>query len=216
MCRCERREECQSGCHGAGRFVRPDALRFPVPLLPGFPTLPAGDGARGGPPRVGLALRIVPGPPWFVADGRTCVEAWPYEAGPPNPLPFVDGGRVPAGFPSPADDFDEGTLDLADLLVRNPDATFFIRAHGDSMAAGGIHSGDVLVVDRSVEPRIGAVVIAVLDGAMTVKRLGRVGGRVALLSEAHDADAYPPLVVGPEAELSVWGVVVGVVRSLVP
>ena len=170
----------------------------------------SGDGARGPVPV------ILPGPAWFVADGVTCSDIWPYVPVEPRPLPFADGGRVPAGFPSPADDFDEAELDIAEHLVRNPESTFFIRAHGDSMVARGIHSGDVLVVDRSVEPKLGQVVIAVLDGEMTVKTLGKIGARYALLAQAEDPEAYPPVVVGEEQELRVWGVVVGVARSMLP
>ncbi len=201
------------GVTGGGRsFAPPLRARsgvFPMPFS--FDT--SGDGASvptAPPPR------LVPGPPWFVADGVTCSDVWPYVPVAPRPLPFADGGRVPAGFPSPADDFEEAVLDLAEHLVRNPEATFFIRAHGDSMAAGGIHSGDVLVVDKSVEPRVGMVVIAVLDDEMTVKRLGQVGAAYALLSQAHDPEAYPPILVGAGQELRVWGVVVGVARSMLP
>ena len=167
-----------------------------------------GDGATGGPPQ------ILPGPAWFVADGVTCSDIWPYVPVEPRPLPFADGGRVPAGFPSPADDFDEAELDIAAHLVRNPDSTFFIRAHGESMVMAGILSGDVLVVDKSVEPCVGAIVIAVLDGEMTVKELGRVGSRYALVPRPVDLEAFPSVVVGPEQELHVWGVVVGVARSM--
>ena len=167
----------------------------------------AGDGAAGLPP-------ILPGPTWFVPDGVTCLEAWPYVPAEPRPLPFADGGRVPAGFPSPADDFDEAELDIAAHLVQNPDSTFFIRAHGESMIMAGILSGDVLVVDKSVEPCVGAIVIAVLDGEMTVKELGRVGSRYALVPRPVDPEAFPSVVVGPEQELHVWGVVVGVARSI--
>ena len=180
----------------------------------------SGDGRAGDGTSVALVVagrpRIVRGPEWFVADGVTCSDIWPYVPAEPRPLPFVDGGRVPAGFPSPADDFEEAELDIAEHLVRNREATFFIRAQGDSMAAGGIHSGDVLVVDKSVEPRVGHVVIAVLDGQMTVKRLGKEGPHYVLLAESHDPEAYPSLLVGPDAELSVWGVVVGVARSMLP
>lgn len=170
----------------------------------------SGDGASTALPK------LVPGPVWFVADGVTCSDVWPYVPAEPRPLPFADGARVPAGFPSPADDFDEAELDIAAHLVRNPDATFFVRAQGDSMVMAGIRSGDVLVVDKSVDPRVGMVVIAVLDGQMTVKELGRVGARYALVARPVDLEEYPPVVVGPDQELRVWGVVVGVARSMLP
>lgn len=181
-------------------------------LDPGAAT--SGDGASGTPALLMLP-RFVLSPAWFVADGVTCTEAWPYEPAAPRTFPFVDGGAVPAGFPSPADDFDESCLDLGDLLVSNPDATFFIRAQGRSMRKAGILSGDILVVDRSAEPKVGRIIIAVLDGEMTVKRLGRIGGRFALLAEpdAEDVDAYPPTIIPPGSDLSVWGVVTGMVRA---
>ncbi len=74
---------------------------------------------------------------------------------------------VPAGFPSPAADYEEGKLDLNRHLIRNPAATFFVRVTGDSMVKAGIHSGDLLVVDRSIEPRDKNVVIAVVNGELT-------------------------------------------------
>ncbi len=83
------------------------------------------------------------------------------------PLPcFLES--VPAGFPSPAEDHIEKTLDLNEFLVRHPQATFFVRVSGDSMAGAGIHDKDILVVDRSIEPAHGKIVIAVLDGELTI------------------------------------------------
>ena len=188
-------------------------------MSPPLDAAASGDGAAGRLPLPAghrVPRPLVPGPDWFVADGLTCTDVWPYVPTHPRPLPFADGARVPAGFPSPADDFEEAELDIAEHLVRNREATFFIRAQGDSMAAGGIHSGDVLVVDRSVEPRVGQIVIAVLDDQMTVKELGRMGPHYALLSQARDPEAYPPILVGPDQELRVWGVVVGVARAMLP
>ncbi len=130
--------------------------------------------------------------------------------GPPLPLPLVLW-RVSAGFPSPADDFLEEALDLNDLLVRNPPATFMMRVAGHSMEEARIYDGDLIVVDRSLEARPGDVVIAYLDGALTVKRLGRLLGRPALLPAS---DAFPPILMTPEMELVVWGVVTHVVHSL--
>lgn len=80
-------------------------------------------------------------------------------------------GRLPAGFPSPADDYLEGKLDITKHLVKHPAATFYVRVSGDSMLGAGIHCGDLLVVDRSLEAKNGNVVVAVLDGDLTVKRL---------------------------------------------
>ena len=119
--------------------------------------------------------------------------------------------RVSAGFPSPAEDYIEGRLDLNKHLVKHPAATFFVRVAGDSMTGAGIHPGDILVVDRSLEPRDASVVIAVLDGELTVKRLSRRDGRLYLLP---DNSLYRPLEVLEEMEFEVWGVVTSVIHSL--
>jgi DNA polymerase V len=119
--------------------------------------------------------------------------------------------RIPAGFPSPADDYLETRLDLNGLLVRNPAATFMVRVSGDSMIGVGIHDGDILVVDRSETAVHGKIVVAALDGEMTVKRLHLKGGRCRLVPENKD---FQPIQVGTEQDLQVWGVVVGVVRRV--
>jgi DNA polymerase V len=119
--------------------------------------------------------------------------------------------RIPAGFPSPADDYIESGLDLNDLLVRNPAATFMARVSGDSMIGVGIHDGDILVVDRSETAVHGKIVVVALDGEMTVKRLHLKGGRCRLDPENK---AFQPIQVGSEQDLQVWGVVVGVVRRV--
>lgn len=117
--------------------------------------------------------------------------------------------RVPAGFPSPADDYVDRSLDLNDLLIKRPEATFFVRVEGDSMEGAGIRSGDLLVVDRSVEARDGDVVIAALDGEMTVKRVRQREGALWLVAAN---DAYPPQRV--TTELVIWGVVQHVVHEV--
>ncbi|MDD3313590.1 translesion error-prone DNA polymerase V autoproteolytic subunit [Pseudodesulfovibrio sp.] len=118
---------------------------------------------------------------------------------------------VSAGFPSPADDYVETALDLNRYLVANPAATFMVRVGGDSMVDAGILDGDVLVVDRSREPLPGRIVVAVLDGELTVKRLCRLQGRIFL---APENSAYRPIEVREDQELTVWGVVTGVIRKL--
>ena len=92
--------------------------------------------------------------------------------------------RVPAGFPSPADDYVETSLDLSEHLMGKKEATFFVRVAGDSMREAGIHDGDILVVDRSVEPEGGSVVVAALDGELTVKRYEVRSGYPYLMPEA--------------------------------
>lgn len=118
--------------------------------------------------------------------------------------------RIPAGFPSPADDYVERGLDLNELLIRHPSATYFVRVSGESMTGAGIHSGDVLVVDRAETVRDRSIIIAVLNGELTVKRFIREHGRVYLASENPD---YAPLEVTGETGFEVWGVVVHVIHS---
>jgi len=79
--------------------------------------------------------------------------------------------RIQAGFPSPTEDFEEGKLDLNNYLIKNPPATFFVRVSGDSMIGAGIHPGDLLVIDRSLDPSNGKIIITVINGELTVKRL---------------------------------------------
>jgi DNA polymerase V len=120
-------------------------------------------------------------------------------------------GRVSAGFPSPADDYLEGALDLNEHLIRHPAATFFVRVSGDSMLGAGIHQDDILVVDRSLEATSGRIVVVALDGELTVKRLHVGAGGIRLLAENP---AYPAIVIGDERELHVWGVVTSVIHRL--
>ena len=117
--------------------------------------------------------------------------------------------QVAAGFPSPADDYLEGNLDLNKYLIQHPIATYFVRVTGDSMIGAGIHSGDILIVDRSLEPVNRRVVIAIVDGELTVKRLIRKNGTVMLMPEN---DAYKPIVIKDETDLEVWGVVTSVIH----
>lgn len=133
----------------------------------------------------------------------------PFEARTSLRIPLVSA-KVEAGFPSPADDHLERSLDLNEHLVKNPAATFFVRVKGDSMRDAGISNGDILVVDRSVSPEDGQVVVAMLDGDFTVKRLRKRNGRVFLVAENN---AYPPIEVGEDQELVVWGVVTFVIHQ---
>ena len=134
----------------------------------------------------------------------------------PAPLPHVlslplFSGKVAAGFPSPADDFVEKSLDLNELLVQKPAATFFVRAQGESMLGVGIHPNDILIVDRSIEPVPGKIVICALNGELTVKRLQRDNEQWQLKAENP---AYPDIAIHEELELVVWGVVTNVIHPL--
>lgn len=114
--------------------------------------------------------------------------------------------KVSAGFPSPAADYEDKRLDINEYLVHNPVSTFFFAVEGDSMEGAEIFDGDILVVDKSVRPRHGHIVVAFVDGERLVKRLFRRAGRVALVAENSK---YPTLDIQEGQELEVWGVVVG-------
>lgn len=129
---------------------------------------------------------------------------------PPNPLPELCH-KISAGFPSPAADYVEQGLDLNTYLVKHKAASFFFNVAGDSMSAAGILDGDKVLVDRSVTPQHGHVVIAVIDAEYTLKRLHLLGDRV----ELHpDNPAYAPIRLVEGNELQIWGVVTAVIRKL--
>ena len=127
-----------------------------------------------------------------------------------KPLPLFSCS-VAAGFPSPADDHLEGSLDLNEHLIRHPAATFFVRVSGDSMIKAGIHEDDILVVDRSIEPRNGKIIIAAVEGQLTVKRLNRTKGKTLLMPEN---DAYAPIEIADDNDMVIWGVVTSVIHQV--
>jgi DNA polymerase V len=118
---------------------------------------------------------------------------------------------ITAGFPSPAESFLEGTLDLNTHLIRHPAATFFVRVVGDSMTGAGIFPGDILIVDRSLEPQDKNVVIAVVDSELTVKRLRFFKERLVLVP---DNDAYPTIEIHQHQSFEIWGVVTASIHTL--
>lgn len=118
---------------------------------------------------------------------------------------------VEAGFPSPAEDSIEEKLDLNDLLIKHPAATFFLRVSGSSMIGAGIHHNDLLIVDRSVAPSHGKIVIAAVNGELTVKRLHIEKNRVLLVAENPK---YPAIEVKEGMDLHIWGVVTSVIHSV--
>jgi DNA polymerase V len=131
-------------------------------------------------------------------------------ARPSQPLPLFLC-RLSAGFPSPAEDHVDANLSLDDLCVQHPAATFFLRVRGDSMRDLGIFDGDIVVVDRSLTPRVGMVVVALVNGAFTCKQLGSQDGRPVL----HAANpAYPDIHLGEDEELEVFGVVTNCIHRL--
>jgi DNA polymerase V len=117
---------------------------------------------------------------------------------------------VEAGFPSPADDYIDRSLDLHDALVTRPAATFFVRARGHSMIGAGIHDGDLLVVDRSVSPVPGHVVIVAVDGELTIKRLQQSDTGLQLVPEN---DEYAAIEIGEDTDARVWGVVTWAIHA---
>ena len=118
--------------------------------------------------------------------------------------------RVPAGFPSPAEDYVEAALDLNEHLIAHKEATFFVRVRGDSMIGAGIRNGDLLVVDRAREAKDGDIVIAVVDGELTVKRLNQRGAHLCLMPENP---SYNPIEFKDGQELTVWGVVTSAIHQ---
>ena len=123
----------------------------------------------------------------------------------------IFSATVSAGFPSPAADYEEGKLDLNRHLIKNPPATFFVRVTGDSMVGAGIHSGDLLIVDRSLQPQNNNVIIAALDGELTVKRIHLRAGKITLVPEN---DNYTSRKIEGDMEFEVWGVVTNVIHQL--
>ena len=118
---------------------------------------------------------------------------------------------VRAGFPSPAEDYQDEAIDLNDLLAPHAEATFLLRVRGESMTGAGIDDGDVLVVDRSLEPVHGRIVVAMVDGEFTVKRLYQRDGNVCL--EASHPD-FPSIALQEGQELAVWGVVTRIIKTV--
>ncbi len=118
---------------------------------------------------------------------------------------------VSAGFPSPADDYINSGIDLNEELIHNPTSTFFLRVSGHSMSNAGIQDGDLLVVDRSLNPHPGHIVIAVLDGAFTLKRLALKNETLYL--EA-DHPNYPPIELWQYEDVQIWGVAVHSIHHL--
>jgi DNA polymerase V len=125
-------------------------------------------------------------------------------------LPFYHH-TVSAGFPSPTEDEREDRLDLNELLIEHPSATFFLRVSGSSMIKAGIHHNDILIVDRSLEATHGKIVIAAVNGELTVKRLFIDANKVQLVAEN---DTYRPIEITEDIELHIWGVVTNVIHSL--
>lgn len=112
--------------------------------------------------------------------------------------------KIPAGFPSPAQGYEEERLDITDIVVKNPIATYYVKVKGNSMIDANIFNGDILVVDKSIDARHNNIVIAVIDEEFTVKRLYKQNGIIKLVPENPD---YPEIIIKDGQELKIWGVV---------
>lgn len=123
-------------------------------------------------------------------------------------LPFVSSG-ISAGFPSPADDFLDSGIDLNKELIKNPYSTFYGRVRGDSMKDLGIHNGDLLVIDKSLEPQNGKIAVCYIDGEFTVKTI-KIEDDCCWLVPANEN--YKPIKVTAENDFIVWGIVINVIK----
>lgn len=124
-------------------------------------------------------------------------------------LPYADKG-VHAGFPSPAQDAMEKSLDLNELIIKRPASTFFARVQGDSMKDAGVNDGDILVIDKSIAPRSGAMAVCFVDGEFTLKYI-KVGKGCLWLVPANTA--YPPIRVSEDNDFTIWGIVTFVIHK---
>lgn len=124
-------------------------------------------------------------------------------------LPLVEA-TISAGFPSPVDDYSEARLDLNKELISNESATFYARVRGDSMTLAGISDGDLLIIDKSKTPIDGAIVVCLIDGEFTVKRLLKKGTQFYLMPEN---DNYQPIKIKPENDVTIWGVVTYTIKK---
>lgn len=125
-------------------------------------------------------------------------------------LPYVVNG-ISAGFPSPADDFLDINIDLNKHLIKNPSTTFYGRVKGDSMKDAGIHDGDLLIIDKSLEPTNNKIAVCFIDGEFTVKRISIEKDVVWLIAENKN---YEPIKVTKDNDLVIWGIVTTVIKQL--
>ncbi len=128
----------------------------------------------------------------------------------PIELPFITAG-IKAGFPSPAADFDETKISLDTVLVKNREATFYAKASGTSMTGAGIDDGDILVIDRSLEPRNNKIAVCLLDGEFTVKRIKVSKEEMFLMPENK---SFEPIKITDDNQLIIWGIVTYVVKKI--
>ncbi|MGO1751231.1 MAG: LexA family protein [Psychroflexus sp.] len=124
-------------------------------------------------------------------------------------LPLAE--KINAGFPSPAEDFLDLSIDLNKEFIKHPDATFFGKVSGDSMIDAGLDNGDLLIIDKSLEPKNNSIAVCFLDGEFTVKRVLREEDKLWLVAENKN---YQPIPVYPENDFIIWGVVTTVIKKI--
>ena len=126
-----------------------------------------------------------------------------------QPIPLYNS--ISAGFPSPAEDHMDSSLDLNQHLIKHPSATFYVYARGDSMVSAGISDGDMLIVDRSLEAKNDSIVVAIINGEFTVKGISKVNGHLYLMP--HNT-SYNPIKITEEMDFEIWGVVTHSIHSV--
>lgn len=125
-------------------------------------------------------------------------------------MPYISSG-IKAGFPSPAADFDGSRISIDQIVVKNQTATFYAKANGSSMIGAGIDDGDILVIDKSIEPQDGKIAVCFIDGEFTVKRIKVQENSLLLLPENK---LFEPIEVTQENDFIIWGIVTYVVKKL--
>lgn len=137
------------------------------------------------------------------------LDIYSAESGTELELPFVSGG-IRAGFPSPALDFDDVSIDLNQHLIKHPSSTFYGKVKGDSMQDDGINDGDLLVIDKSIEAKDGKIAVCYVDGEFTIKRI-KLEGDICWLMPANEK--YKPIKVTKDNDFMIWGIVTHVIKS---
>lgn len=142
-------------------------------------------------------------------DSLVHIDIFSADASSSLALPYADNG-IQAGFPSPAQDYISESIDLNRELIRHPAATFYGRVEGDSMIGEGIEAGDIIVIDRSIEPDNGDLAVCCIDGDFTLKRIHLERDRVWLIPSN---EAFDPILVTPDRKFEIWGVVTYTIKQ---
>ena len=146
----------------------------------------------------------------LVHQAHRALEIYPPDLSRSLDLPFVNQG-LSAGFPSPADDFLDIKIDLNREFIKNPNSTFYARVRGNSMIGAGLRNGDLLIIDRSLEPEHKKIAVCFIDGEFTVKRIKKEKDNIWLMPENEE---YPPIKVDDSNDFVIWGVVTTVIKKV--